>query len=359
MAELPFNFAGPQLDAVLRDARWFVEDFTLDNKALSFVLTDAESLSQQPFLDYRWPRHTALHQRVDAGALVQRVPAGLPPPPLNFIWHTSFCCSTLIAGMLDCPDRNLSLREPFVLVPVADAKRLGVFDRHVVSPRLPEIVFRLLDRTAPFAVTVKPSNFANVLLRDAIANTSGKMLFLYSDLASFLMSVSKGRLKLHKYARQLFANIAGDDGRELPWSVSTLVRMSDLEIAAVAWHLQIAEFRRGWQALAPGRGASLDCDAFFLDPADAMARLDAFFGYGLGAEQIRRVVDGPMLQHHAKAPDEAFNYRARQDANMAIRTLHGADINRVVAWSYDEFPDTPRGAPLPGALIPIQKRYAR
>jgi hypothetical protein len=283
----------------------------------------------------------------------------VPPPPLNFIWHTSFCCSTLLAELLDSPGHNLSLREPFVLVPIADAKRLGAFESRAASPRLPEIVFHLLARPGANGaqVTVKPSNFANYLLQDAIAHTSGRMLFLYSDLASFLVSVTKGRLKLHKYARQLFANIAGDDGKELPWSVSALVQMSDLEIAAIAWHMQIAEFRRGWQLLGPSRAASLDCDAFFLDPAQAMARLDEFFGYGLGPAQIRRVLGGPILQRHAKSPAEAFNYALRQETNAIVRRNLGSDIDRVVAWSYEQYPDTPRGAPLPNALVPIEKIY--
>ncbi|HEX2593139.1 MAG TPA: hypothetical protein VHL34_16685 [Rhizomicrobium sp.] len=361
MAELPFNFAGPQLDDVLRDPRWFVEDFVLDAKALSFVQTTGRgSLAQEPFLDYRWDRTKLLRQRVDEAALVARFASDAPLPPLNFIWHTSFCCSTLIAETLDAPGRNLSLREPFVLVPLADAKRAGAFTDYRVSPRLPEVVFRLLARSSGDGspVTVKPSNFANTLVLDAALKTSGKMLFLYSDLASFLTSVSKGRLKLHKYARQLFANIAGDDGRPLPWSVAQLVRFSDLEIAAIAWHLQIAEFQRGWQVLEDGRKASLDCDAFLADPAGTLRALDGFFGFGLGEAHVGQVLNGPLLKRHAKSPGEAFDARVRQAANAAVWREMGADIERIVRWSYEQFPETPRGAPLPGALVEVQKAYS-
>lgn len=361
MSELPFNFGGPQTDVVAGDARWFVEDFNLDSKSVSFVQTDRAALAGQPFLDYRWNRTRLLHQKIDVAALVQRFPSGQPRPVLNFIWHTSHCCSTLIANALNAPGRNLALREPFVLVPVADAKRLGAFDDGRVSPRLPEIVFRLLARTPEGGgqVTVKPSNFANVLLPEAIAATSGRMLFLYSGLTSFLISVCKGGHNFSKYVRQLFANIAGDDGRALPWSVTQLVRMSDLEIAAVAWHLQIAEFRRAWPALEAGRGASLDCDAFFADPALAMTRLDAFFGFGLGSTHIERLLAGPLLQRHAKAPSEAYSYATRQQIGAAIWRDRGADIERVVRWSYNEFPETPHGAPLPNPIVSISKSYGR
>lgn len=357
MSELPFNFGGPQTDVVAGDASWFIEDFDLPSRAFSFVKTDPETLAREPFLDYRWNRTRLLHQRLDQAALVGRFGLGLPRPQLHFIWHTSHCCSTLIAGTLDAPGRNLTLREPFALVPVADAKRVGAFERHVVSPRLPEIVFRLLARPHHDSgqITVKPSNFANYLLLDAIANTSGKMLFLYSDLTSFLISVCKGGLNFSRYARQLFANIAGDDGKELPWSATQLVRMSDLEIAAMAWHLQIAEFQRGWPALEPGRAASLDCDAFLADPATAIARLDAFFGFGLGRSHVEQVMTGPLLRQHAKSPMEVFNSQMRQQAQAAIWRERGADIERVVRWSYDTFPLTPRDAPLPNPLIPIRK----
>jgi hypothetical protein len=216
--------------------------------------------------------------------------------------------------------------------------------------RLPEIVFRLLARSAGCKVLVKPSNFANVLIADATRTTRGKALFLYSDLESFLFSVVKSGVPLLKYARRLFSNIAGDSGQPLPWKPVEIFQMSDLEIAALVWHMQIGEFRRNWPLFESGRAASMNCDAFLADPAASIASLDAFFDLGLGEAHVRRVVEGPILRNHAKAPGIAYDALRRADEKETMRKRLGADLERVVEWSYKVCSGTPRGAPLPGAI---------
>jgi hypothetical protein len=335
-------------DTCVDDFRWFAENFDLARKSLSFVFTDQQTLAAQPFLDYRWKTDRLAHREVSLDAAVARFAPGEPPPHLNFIWHTSFCCSTLIAKALDLPGHNLSLCEPQILVPIADLKRAGMFAGNRLSPRLPEIVFRLLARMPDrdTRVTVKPSNFTNILIADAARATRGKALFLYSDLESFLISVAKSGIPLLKYARRLFSCIVGDSGRPLPWKPHEIFQMSDLEIAALVWHMQIGEFRRDWPLLEAGRSASLDCEAFLADPAAALAKLDSFFGLGLGADHIKRVLSGPLLRSHAKAPGHPYDARQRAEEKAAARQRLGADLERVIAWSYKACSGTPQGVPL-------------
>ena len=334
------------------DFRWFAENFDLARKSLSFVFTDRQTLAAQPFLDYRWKTDRLAHREMSLDAAVSSFAPDAPPPHLNFIWHTSFCCSTLIAKALDLPGHNLSLCEPQILVPLADLKRAGMFVGNGLSPRLPEIVFRLLARVPDrdTSVTVKPSNFANILIGDAARATRGKALFLYSDLESFLISVAKSGIPLLKYARRLFSNIAGNSGRALPWASHEIFQMTDLEIAALVWHMQIGEFRRDWPLFEPGRAASLDCDVFLADLVAPLAKLDAFFGLGLGADHIERVLSGPLLRSHAKAAGQPYDAGRRSEEKAAVRKRLGADLERVIEWSYKACSGTPQGAPLPNAI---------
>lgn len=349
---------GDDVSAILRDPHWFVEDYDPLGNTFSVVRTDRETLGEQAFLDNRWNRTAAEHRKLPVAATAGAFdPAARPN--LNFIWHSSYCCSTLLAAALDWPGCNLSLREPLAMVPIADAVRAARHSAKPVPARLAELAFQLLARRfAPDeGVTVKPSNFANVLVQDAARASRGKMLFLYSDLESFLISIAKSGVQLRKYARRLFGNIAGDSGGPLPWAPQQIFQMTDLEIAALAWHLQIAEFRRGFAALGEGRAASLDCDALLADPAGTLARLDVFFGLGLGAARLAEVAAGPLFRRHAKNPAHPYDARRRQDENAAVRQFFGADLQRIIEWSYRACPDTPRGAPLPAPLMRTDKAY--
>jgi hypothetical protein len=337
---------------VIRDCRWFPEDFHVPRQMLSFVFAEREALAREPFLDHRWQQEHLQRRQIGLVDLATEIPSG-PPPALSFLWHTSFCCSTLLGRALDSPGRCLSLSEPMVLVSIADAKRAGLIEQGWHLSRLPEIVFRLLARPeGPGAsVLIKPSNFANILVADSARLTAGKSLFLYSDLESFLVSVLKSGLPLRKYVRRLFSNLIGPMRDQLPWPQAEIFQMSDLEIAALAWHLQILEFRNAWRLLAPERAASLDCAALLSRPADVLRRVIAFYGLPLGEDHVSNVLAGNTFRRHAKVPTEAFDAQRRAEQAAHVLRHHGDDIARVVEWSYRACPLTPRNAPLPDPLL--------
>ncbi len=346
----------PAARDVVGDVCWFPEDYVPSGNSISFVRTDVATLERQTFLDQRWNRDGRGRVSLKLDAIAAEMPESPPPPRLNFIWHTSFCCSTLIANALNVTGKNLSLKEPQMLVTVADARRVGVLADGKISPRLPEIALRLLARPPEqgVSVTIKPSNFANVLIGPAAHYSPGKSLFLYSKLPDFLISVAKSGLQLSKYARRLFFGIVSDDGKPLRWPAAELFQMSDLEVAAIAWHMQMAEFQRSWKEWGPDRAAALDCDAFLADPCAALEKLDAFFGYGFGPATIDAIVNGPVFSRHAKLPQAPFSAEQRRMETERTRKFLGADLQRIVDWSYKAYPEAQQGIALPGALTSAQ-----
>lgn len=344
--------ADAPMGELVRDHHWFPEDFHAPRQMLSFVFAEREALAREPFLDHRWNQGGVERWQVPLGDLDLQMPIGVLPA-IDFLWHTSFCCSTLLARALDRPGKCLALSEPLVLVSIADAKRAGLIEQGWHLSRLPEIVFRLLARPeAPGArVLVKPSNFANVLVTDAARLTAGKSLFLYSDLESFLVSVLKSGLPLRKYVRRLFSNLIGPVRDQLPWPQAEIFQMSDMEIAALAWHLQILEFRNAWRLLGPGRAASLDCAVLLSRPAEVLRKMIAFYRLPVGETHVSDVLAAGAFGRHAKVPAEPFDAQRRAEQSAQIMRQYGDDIARVVEWSYRACPLTPRGAPLPDPLV--------
>lgn len=343
------NAGAPSAADLARDASWLADNFDPQARSVSFVHLDRARLSGTPFLDQRLDRSGA----GQAAASFDALEPALPPAPaqLNFIWHTAFCCSTLIAHALNAPGRNLSLREPAITMTLAAAKRGGWFSPQHLGDRLPSTVFRLLARRFAESeqVLIKPTNTVNTLVADAARLTNGKMLFLYSDCRSFITSIAKKKLDGHIFARKLFTIFAsdGDPLGKLP--PQQLFEMSDLQIAALVWQMQIGHFRRAMAALG-NRAVSLDCASFLADPAGVLARLDRFFEFGLGPDHIESVVNGPLLTRNAKDENQSYSADTRRSETEAVAELIGPDLDRIIEWSYQAAPETPRGRPLPNAL---------
>ncbi|HEY3637556.1 MAG TPA: hypothetical protein VGK90_05335 [Rhizomicrobium sp.] len=338
---------------VIADPSWFAEGFDPRSGEFLFVKTNREQLAAQAFLDWRWDRASAPRLRLARTAL-PALRMGHPPPRL--IWHTGFCCSTLIAKSLDRPGVNLSLCEPQLLVDVAEAQRIERAPQRADSD-ITHAAFALLSRpqSAGERVTIKSSPAANRLLRTA--GSTGPSLFLYSDCRSFLISIVKMGEDGRKYARRLFLALLADGHAQAQWPAPQLLSLSDLELAALVWHMQIAEFRRAWPTFAPDRAASLDCDALLAEPEECLHRLDSFFSLGIGGDHLKQVVAGPLFRRNAKTGEDAFDADRRSIAHERIAQGLGNNLARIVAQSYEICRTTPRNTPLPAPLLSLDKNY--
>ena len=323
----------------LGDPRWFLDGLDVASGRAGFVLTDRAALSAAPFLDHRWDHADAAR----ATAPLSRLAAiGSEPAPLSFIWHTSFCASTLLAACLDSADRCLALKEPGALVVLAALKRSG----RLRDPALARAVFSLLARrfSPREQVLIKPSNSANTLIAEAAALTTGPMLLLYSDCESFLLAMARRGFGGFSSVRDLFMTLAADGHPSGRWPADQLLKLTDLQLAALVWRMQMDGLEAASQMLG-GRARSLDCRDFLGDPGPTLRAVDDFLGLGLGREAIDGVAAGPLFARDAKRPGEAFDAAARAEDDRRLRAQLGADMDAVLASMAEAFPIPPRLAP--------------
>lgn len=328
----------------LADAGWFPVTLDLEARAAHFVRSRRGSLATQPFLDQKWDRSGLHHTAVR----FEDLPSPSTTPRLSFIWHTSFCCSTLLAASLDSLGKCLPLKEPKVLVDLADAKRRGDL---AVSPQLTAAVFGLLGRRfgAGEQIVVKPSNGANALIGEATTHTSGRMLLLHSDCRRFLVSTAKNGEPVRAFVRNLFMALLADRPQAVRWSSGDLLRLTDLQLAAIVWQLQMANLRRAAEALGD-RARSLDSATFLADPRAALNGLDDFFELGLGKSVIARTVTGPDFRRDPKTA-AGFDAADRAEQAAAAAGALGEDLDRIVDWSFKVCGWAAPDAALPNPLL--------
>jgi hypothetical protein len=344
---------------ILSDPAWFPARLDPKKGVLEFVRSSREDLVQEAFLDSRWDRAGREQACLPIDDLRGAYASLAARPHLNFLWHTAFCCSTVISRALDAPGRNLSLKEPDVLTTLADVKRATTIGG--LPAYLPQGLFALLARRRRpnEAILVKPSNIANFLLPEAAQLTQGRALMLYSDCATFLVAVMDRGEERRAHVRRVFEKIVGDQmtaGRR--WPVEKLFAMTDMQIAALCWHLQMSELASAMSSSWRGRAASLDCDAFLAAPSRALAAIDDFLGLGLGPEHIAGMASGPLLGSDAKGRRNApFNLSERRDQWNALGKRLQHEIESVVAWSYEAFKAAASEPPLPLPLVSLEKIY--
>lgn len=319
--------SAPELVRPLEDPAWFPRRLGFAHDAAVFTRTTREELSAQPFLvDECWDRSQA-----DSAALPLQAVRQAPKPERapGFIWHTGFCCSTLIAACLDWPGLSVSLKEPVALVDLAKARSAGDLRADGV---LTQGLVRLLGRSFdPGGLTlVKPATSANGLI-DAVSTSCGPMLFLHVSLRRFLLAVAKGGEDRRFFVRSLLSDRAMAHGAV--FSLHEVTVVTDMQAAAVVWRLQMREFRAVAARLGPERTMLLDAEDFLRDPPGVLSRLDGFFQIGLGPERIAGIVDGPKMRQHAKAPHLRFDADHESRALAGAERSLGVDLQGLEAWS--------------------------
>jgi hypothetical protein len=282
------------------------------------------------------------------------------PARLNFIWHSSYCCSTAIATALDVRGRNFSVFEPQIMISLAHARRQADRERKGDISWLSDAIFRLIARpfTPGAAVTVKPASTSNYLAMDAAAKTNGKMLFLYSDCRSFLVASMRYGEHRRQFVRSLFRDIRRESDAAQRWTSDAAADLTDLEVAGLVWQWQIARFRECLKRFGD-RAASLDCDAFLAKPQETIARLWEFFELPGDAHESPVFADAEFLRRHVKFSAENFSAEERLGAEKTLDPKVLDEIERVVEASASVFPENRGALPLARALLTVQKAYPR
>lgn len=246
-----------------------------------------------------------------------------------FLFHTAFCCSTLLARCLGESGKTTALLEPMALVDAAHQQRTSELTADTL-----ELIVRLLQKTPTGdpGILIKPSNLANILalpILDSAAST--RAVLLSSSLREFLVSCSKK---------------PDDTRRKMPWLLKTLSegtpaqrdiagldldRLEYLQFCAMVWHVQ----QINWDQRAhPGLRHIMMAD--FLDQPHAVARASAAH-LGLATPSDAHL--NTVLGHHAKEPVTPYDPAQKRRESSMIERLEGPRLDQTERWYQSLFGD--------------------
>lgn len=311
----------------LTDARWFAVDLHVPDRRFAMRLLDESVIERSSFLDTRIeapPGETEPLAVADAEAAASR----LPRARLGWIFHTSFCASTLLARCLHLAPYTVALKEPLVLRRLSDARHSGWSLDGLVAPSL-----ALLARPwrADGAVVIKPTHVALNVAADLMAAApDSRAVIVTSSLADFLVSNLKkppeSQAKIPVLVeRALRATGFGERlspvGRQPP----------DLVCAAgLQWAAQQEEVRALAAALGP-RVRVLDMQPMLGDLVGAVASCAAWLGLALPPDALAAHVR-EVGRRNAKATEVAMDPERRAHEAGIVVQRHRDALVRAGEW---------------------------
>lgn len=326
-------------------AEWLAHRYDPEHDAVHFLKVGRALRRKVPFLT-----DEELGKQADPLVVRRQDAAGMASTHrLNFIFHSAYCCSTLLANAYDRAGAAFSLKEPVLLNDLVGWRYRGA-DPQRLSAVLADGLGLLARPFEPGEIcVVKPSNIVNGLARAMIAiRPDARALLLHAPLDQYLRSIANKGLWGRLWVRDLLSKFLKEGLVELGFEPQDYFLQSDLQVAAIGWLAQqklFAAIATKW----PDRVRTLNSDVLLARPLDSLEALDRLFGLRDDVAVRGAIVDTVFSRHSKFGTSFNAAQRAAEQKNAA--ETHLEEITKVSAWAATVAETFGVPLDLPGRLI--------
>ena len=333
--------ANPDLKSTLATCTFYPVRVDLCRRVIWFAEVERETYRQAGFLSPRQARMGEARYGFNLDdVLLHDLGLAIGGGSSHYIFISAFCCSTLLARLLDEVPNSLVLREPTILGQLA-MMRYGPGTPEANAERERDwqtwagLGQRLLTRTfePSQTVIVKAADVCNTMGDVILEHDSrSKGVLLSVGLRTFILSV----LKLEdrkKWTRRraafwhktltLFPALNGVNVAEL----------DDAKKAAYIWLVTGTLWDRFRKQADSERLLLMDGEEVSENPARALRDVTGFFGLPLEESRLQEVLTNPVLNHHAKFTGRAYDAATRRSDRAIWEVRFGAEADSAMEWA--------------------------
>jgi len=313
---------------ITENPAWLPTEIDLQNHSLKFSQINRQSISREAFLDNRMAGSVTDTAQIPISQLNAQVTSTSSPPA--FIFHTAFCCSTLLARALDIPGTTISFKEPDILMQLANIYRT----QPAANPeKLQSLILSLFARShlSGEKALIKPTNTANNLVPH-IAKTNARIILLYGDLKGFLISILKKGEACKAFIRKQYTIFMLDPQGVRAIPERQALGLTDLQIAALVWRHQMELFTSVLSAQTGENIKSLDFRTFLADPVETLKKANTHLNLSANCNALEAQVEGDVFQKNSKN-DLAYDINTRAEDEEALMKIHGKELNMIESWA--------------------------
>jgi hypothetical protein len=310
---------------------WYPVAIDLRSRRVQFVRMSRHTYLTSVFLD---SRTCHLGEACTVGVddlLAAHSRAEAEVARVHYIFHTAFCCSTLLARYLELLPHVLVLKEPGVLSHVAVAE----YDSQDAWLEAATLTLALLSRTcaASQAICIKAGDCCNSMAEFALAaNANATATFQMVPLRQFVLSVLKsaGRRQWAHTRAQLAARDARRTG---DLSGVTGTSLTDGQAAAFIWLVNAGLCRRLKQSIYSSRVGLLNGEQLAMRPELCLKNVISESCLNLFDIDVSWLTESSVSHTHSKARWREFDVNTRSRELAEVDDRYGREADAAVSWA--------------------------
>ena len=322
--------------SLLFQPEFYLFDFDPRAGLTRFLVMREEILEQAPFIDIRVERMAQASFRVSTDELMSlEGQHAIERPPVNYIFHHSFVCSTLLARCLNQIDAFFSLKEPWILRRLADTKRAAPLAEADWRDKCRQYNALLSKEfSAGRSTLIKATNVANNLVVDVVRlMPASRILYLWSDLRSFLVSNLKKNAETQQKMPRLYKAFASDSDFGKRFSQFADARgASLLRVCALIWVANLYSLQRVVGEHPNAAVSTLEMGALLNEPLVSLQKTSEYFGHTPSQQELGLMTHRDIMQRNAKDPRQQYGNEVRREEAQKIDAANRAEIDAVLDW---------------------------
>jgi hypothetical protein len=320
---------------ILSSPEFYPLKIDFQKRVMQFVRMSRDSYQKSVFLDNRTKHLGVDTYEVRIDDLLFGF-AGLPRAnrTVHYIFHTTFCCSTLLARYFELLESCHVLKEPGLLTQLALVPNRSTSAWKDAF----EIGIRLLTRTFEpnEYVFIKPHEPVNSLGEIILGQDNlSTITFLSTPLRPFLLAVLKDQERRNWIRRRVIGAAPTVSASSALASIDP-GNLNDAQSASYLWLVN----KYLSQRLASGSNGSrvilIDGGLVADSPGEAIRRVATTCGLPLEEQTLRWMVSHPSMQRYSKDISRPYNADSRRDELQELETRLGTEADAAIYWAESE-----------------------
>jgi hypothetical protein len=322
-----------RLSDLFRSPELYPLRIDFDKRLVRFVRMSQEHYRNSIFLDLR-TQHSGTQLDIRLDDLLLAAAGENPAKPVHYIFHISFCCSTLLARYFELLPSCFVLKEPRLLAQMALSNLVGrragdAFD----------LTVKLLTRTyepAQMAV-IKPNDWCNPLAWKLLAhNSKATITFLMTPLWQYLLAILKTEER-RDWVKNRIRTAVQEAGGYKPLEQVHVDELSVAQAAAYLWLAHRFIYRQLVSNGTRSRVLVLNSEQLLQEPESALTAVMKTCGLSLQKEELQRLISHPSISKYSKDLSRPYDAASRQKEMEELQNCWGkeAEIGMDFALSHE------------------------